>query len=155
MPTPPEFDLAAAHTFFAADCYNKTWEFMDKPTRTADDNQQMLLLSMASAWHWTQRADCTAENMSVAYWQISRVYVLLKQADNARRYGELSLLKAQAEGVAPWALGYAYEALARAEMLAGNTTPTSAHLADARRVAETLTDAEAKKMLLDDLATIV
>ena len=114
----------------------------------------MLLLSMASAWHWTQRADCTAQNMSVAYWQLARVYALLKQADNARRYGELSLEKSKSEGIPPFYLGYAHEALARAEMVAGNKKKVAEYLAEARRAAERVTDAEAKKMLLADLETI-
>jgi len=54
----------------------------------------------------------------------------------------------------PFSLGYAYEALARAESLAGNRDAMSAHLAEARRDAGRITDAETKKMLLSDLETI-
>jgi len=146
--------MAMAHRFFAADCFNKAWELIDKTDRTADEDETMLLLSMASAWHWTQRPDCTDQNMSAAYWQIAHIYGLRKQADNARRYGELALAKAQTKGVPPFFLAYAYEALARAEMVAGNKEQMQAHLAKARRVAKRLTDAEAQKMLLGDLDKI-
>ena len=50
----------------------------------------------------------------LAYWQVSRIYALLGQADNARRYGELCLEVSQEPGVQPFYLAYAHEALARA-----------------------------------------
>jgi hypothetical protein len=150
----PDFDLQAAHKYFSADCFNKAWDLIDKPNRTAAEDQQMLLLSMASAWHWTQRTDCTAQNLSIAYWQLSRVYALLRQADNARCYGEMSLEQSRVDGVELFCAGYAYEALARAEMVAGEGGKMATYLVEARAVSERMTDAEAKKMLLDDLATI-
>jgi hypothetical protein len=155
MAIQPSFDVVAAHKFFAADCFNKTWDLMDKAQRTPAEDEQMLFLTMASAWHWSQRADCTDENRSVAYWQIARVYTLLKQTDNARRYGQLCLEASQGDGVPSYCLGYAYEALARAEMAAGDHAKMAEYVAQARAVTERMQDAEAKKMILDDLATIV
>jgi len=51
-------------------------------------------------------------------------------------------------------LGYAYEALARAESVAGNAKKAQEYVREARRVAETMPDPEAKKQLLSDLETI-
>lgn len=151
----PALDIAAAHKHFAAECFNQAWELIDKPTRTAQEDQEMLLLSMASAWHWTQRPDCTSENLSVAYWQLARIYTLLKQIENARRYGRLCLEASQRPGTPPFCLAYAYEALARAEMAAGERAKMAEYVAQSRRVAEHMSDAESKKMVLADLATIV
>ncbi len=92
----------------------------------------MLTLSMASLWHWTQRKDCTVTNLSIGYWQLSRIFALLRQADNARHYGELSLETAQQEGTEEFCLGWAYEALARTESVAGNKDKTEAYLVQAR-----------------------
>ena len=114
----------------------------------------MLLLSMASLWHWTQRPDCTPGNLSIGYWQVARVYALLGQADAARQYAQLCLKSSQGEGTLPFHLGYAYEALARAEMVAGNSARMKEYLELARQVSEKMADPEAKKQLLDDLATI-
>ena len=116
----PDFDVAAAHRWFAAHCFNAAWELIDKPNRTTEEDEQMLRLSLASAYHWTQRPDCSNETNSVGYWQTSRIYALLNQPDNARRYGNLALASASHEGVGPFYRAYAYEALARAEALAGN-----------------------------------
>jgi hypothetical protein len=154
MAKAPGLDVKAAHKYFAAHCFNKAWDLIDKKERTADEDHEMLALSMASAWHWTQREDCTQQNMSVAYWQLARVFALLKQPDNARRYGQMSLQASQGGDIAPFYLGYSYEALARAEMVAGDAAKMAEYLAEARRAADDVKDAESKKLLLDDLATI-
>jgi hypothetical protein len=149
-----EFDQAAAHRYFSATCFNRAWDLMDKPTRTAEEDEEMVRLSLASHWHWTQRPDCTDASVSTGYWQTSRIYALLGQADNARRYGQLCLAASQRPGVPPFYLGYAYEALARAGMVAGDKAQMAAYLQEARRVAEVVPDPDARNLLAADLATI-
>jgi len=51
-------------------------------------------------------------------------------------------------------LAYAHEALARAELLAGDAARVGEHLAEARRLAAGVTDAEEKTGLLKDLESI-
>jgi hypothetical protein len=154
MTKKPDFDLFSAHKYFAAQCFNQTWDYIDKPARTKSEEDSMLRLSLASLWHWTQREDCTPTNLSVGYWQVSRVFSLLQQADNARHYGELCLEVSQKEGVLPFYLGYAYEALARAELVAGNRGKMADYLVQAQHTITLISDAEEKKMLLKDLETI-
>ena len=72
--TTSEFDAAAAHRHFATDCFNRVWEMLEKPDRSADEDRMMVAMSHASLFHWQQRADCTPRNLSVGYWLISRVY---------------------------------------------------------------------------------
>ncbi len=149
-----EFDSVAAHKYFAAECFNHAWDYIDKPARTKNEEDMMLHLSLASLWHWTQRKDCTSTNLAIGYWQVSRVFALLGQADNARHYGELCLEASKKEDVLPYYLGIAYEALARAELVAGNQDKMEGFLHQAQQVAASLSDPEEKKMLLSDLATI-
>lgn len=154
MADEPGFDVASAHEHFSVTCFNKAWELIAKPSRTPEEDEDMVRLSLASHWHWTQRQDCTATNASVGYWQTSRIYAILGSADNARRYGHLCLEASKDEGALPFCLGYAYEALARAELVAGNRKQMEAYLEDARRAADTIPKPEVKKQLLADLATI-
>ena len=154
MPEAPDFDLAVAHKYFAADCFNRTWGFIEKTDRAPEDDEQMLLLTFASSWHWSQREDCAPTNVSVGYWQISRVFAILGQADNARRYGQLSLEALKDQTGLPFYFGYAYEALARAEMVAGDKARMEEHLARAREFAEKVPYPDSKKLLVDDLASI-
>jgi hypothetical protein len=152
MAKKPDFDTGAAHKHFSAECFNRAWDLMEMPSRTAEEDEQMIRLNQASIWHWTQRPDCKRSNLSVGYWQASRIHSVLRHATEARKYGQLSLDFSQGED--PFYSGYAYEALARAESVAGDDARMKEHLAEAKRIAETVTDPDSKKMLLDDLATI-
>ena len=87
-------------------------------------------------WHWSQRADCTPTNLSMSYWQTSRVFALLGQVENARRFAQRCLQVSQSEGIEPVYLGYAYEALARAEMVAGDREKMREYLEKGREIAE-------------------
>jgi len=154
MTTKPDFDVGAAHKYFSAQCFNQAWDLIEKPDRSPEQDAEMIRLNQASHWHWTQREDCNDTSLSVGYWQASRIYALLGQADNARRYGQLCLDHSQGDDVPPFYLGYAYEALARAESVAGNREKAEKYLAQARTAADAVTDPDSKKFLVDDLDAI-
>ena len=79
------------HKKLSADCFNRAWELLDKKERTAEENERMISLAHASPAHWRMREDCTDRNLSVGYWQLSRVYAVLGQGNNAECYGGLCL----------------------------------------------------------------
>ncbi len=135
----PGFDVESAHKHFSAACFNRTWDLLDKADRTPGEDQDMIR---------------TAMQMSVGYWQVSCVYATLGLTDPARHYGRLCLEASREEGVGPFFLGYACEALARAASLEGDGEKKDAYLAQAKKAAESVDDADSKKMLMDDLATI-
>ncbi|MCI0555629.1 MAG: hypothetical protein L0287_32185 [Anaerolineae bacterium] len=147
-----QFDLTAAHKFFAADNFNKTWEYIERQHRSQEDDLNMLHAAIASLWHWSQRGDATNQNLSVGYWQVSRVLSLVGQPDLARTYGLLSLK--HAEALEPFYKGYAYESLARAEMQSGNRVVMRHYLEKAFEMLSLITDEEDKQLLLKDLETI-
>ncbi len=146
------FDLAAAHKFFAASCFNNAWTYIEKPERTADDNEQMLALAHASVWHWSQREDCQPRNLSIGYWQLSRVYALIRHSERAAHYGHLCLVASMDEP--PFFMGYAHEALARAAAIQGDLRLMSEHLAQARMLAELVKVPDDRQLLVADLETI-
>jgi len=152
MPDKPDFDLAVVHRYFSATCFNKAWGFIDNPHRSPDEELAMLQTAMASLWHWSQREDAAPQNLSVGNWQVSRVYCLLGQAENARRHAEVSLKLA--EGHEPFYVAFAYEALARAEMIAGDKAKMQEHLEKASALAEKVEDEEDKQVLMADLESI-
>lgn len=144
------FDLAAAHRHFAAACFNGVWDLLERPNRTPDDDVRLLAAAHASLWHWLQRPDCTPRNLSVGYWLLSRVQAVLGNGVEARRYGLLSLAAAAVEP--PFYQGYAHEALARAARVAGDSSLAELHLAEARRFAEQVAEADERTLLENDLA---
>jgi hypothetical protein len=148
----PGFDLAEAHRWFAPYCFNAAWDLIEKTDRTADDDRLMVALSQASLYHWLNRPDLTDRNLSIAYWQLSRVHVLAGSPTEARRYAELSLeLSAELH---PFHRAYAHEALARAAFSLGDEGPAAQHLSAAQALASQVEDPTDRALLEADLRTI-
>jgi tetratricopeptide (TPR) repeat protein len=154
MPPPPDFDLQSAHRYFSAQCFNQAWELIEKQGRTPEEDEAMIRLSQASHYHWTQREGYSPTNNSIANWQLARVYAMLGRLDSARHYADLCLQASLEEGVEAVFVGFAYEALARVEKLAGDRERAQGYLAAALEQAEKTEDDEERQMLLDDLADL-
>lgn len=152
MATANGFDSTQAHRFFSAECFNRCWSLLDKPQRTADEDRDLELVALASLWHWTQRADCKPRNLSIGYWQVARVYAVLKHPANALRYAELCAAISRDEPA--FYRGYACEALARAALAAGDVVRAREELRLARDFAAQSADAEERAALETDLASI-
>ena len=88
-----DLDLHEAHKFFSTSCFNRAWDLIEKSNRTSSDDEQMLHLAYTSLWHWMQRTDCSDSNLSIGYWQLSRIHALLGDADKARKSADLCLKK--------------------------------------------------------------
>ena len=145
-------DASQAHLYFSAECFNRTWALMDKPDRTSGEDEQMRAACHASLWHWLQRADCAAQNLSIGYWQLSRVYALLGNAGEARHYGELCRQVSRDE--TPFYQAYAQEALARAALVGQDRAALQQHLEAACRLAGQVTGPDERAMLEKDLGTL-
>jgi hypothetical protein len=55
--TSPDSDVAAAHRFFAAHCFNHAWELIEKPDGLPEEDRLMVALNQASIFHWLNRPD--------------------------------------------------------------------------------------------------
>jgi tetratricopeptide (TPR) repeat protein len=148
----PDFDQSKTHRYYSADCFNKAWELIAKSSRSPEETEEMIRLSQASLWHWTRRSDCTRTNMAIGYWQLARVYALAGRAEEARRYGQLCLADSPEDS--PFLVAYAHESLARAEKAAGNHGLAAKHCAEARELADCVSEADDRARLLDDLKTL-
>ncbi|HZJ09706.1 MAG TPA: hypothetical protein VFD39_08430 [Trueperaceae bacterium] len=91
MTADPGFDVARAHEYFATECFNRCWQLIDKPERTSDEDEQMLLMSQASLWHWSQRDDYAPDKLAVGQWQLARVHALAGRPQEAVRHAQRSL----------------------------------------------------------------
>jgi hypothetical protein len=152
MAKAPGFDLVEAHRYFAAHCFNSTWDLIEKKDRTPLDDQMMVAMSQASIFHWSQRPDCDDEKMSIGYWQASRVQSLIGNPVEALRLGEICL--SYSESLRSFFVGYAHEALARAYTRNGQHEAAALHLAAARRHLALVKDQAARDQLAADLREI-
>jgi hypothetical protein len=152
MARTPDFDVAAAHRFFAADCFNCAWDLIEKSDRTPADDRLMVALNQASIFHWLNRPDVTDRNLSVGYWQAARIFALIGEPATACRYAQTSLDYSEALG--PFFRGYSYEALARAALGAGDAEAAGRFLAEARALAADVADVEDKALLEKDVEAL-
>jgi hypothetical protein len=150
--TTTPFDPSRAHRHFSSACFNRAWELIEKPDRSSADDDAMVLCALASLWHWTQRPDCTNQNLSIAHWQVSRAYASIGQGENAQRHAKRSL--ELAKGLSPFYKGYAHEAVARAALVLRDHQAFTDHLTQARAFANGVTDIEEKEALEKDLTKL-
>jgi len=152
MDGPEPAEVERWHRFMAAHLFNETWAYMERPERTPEEGQQMLWAAMGSRYHWSQVGD--DKNFAVGDWQLSRVYSVLEDLHNARRYAASSLRRCHQHDLGPFLTAYAHEALARVAALADDAYERDRNLDDARALADQIEREEDRKALLGDLASI-
>jgi hypothetical protein len=108
---------AATHKELAISLFNQTWDLLDKPDRTADEDFLMIHKAHASLFHWLQVG--TALHEARGQWQVSRVYSVLKWHQPALAHGERCLQICLKNNLGDFDLAFGYEAVARAHSLAG------------------------------------
>jgi DNA-binding transcriptional MerR regulator len=143
------------HRTLGVDLFNKTWTLMEKPTRTPEEDDEMIHCAHASAHHWQQVG--TRANRARSEWQCSRVHAILGQAEqalyHARRCHEITTANEDGS-MEDWDLAGAYEALARAHLTAGHREE-AAHWAQlGREATAALADEDERKVFEADFATI-
>jgi hypothetical protein len=143
------------HKQVASHCFNKVWDFLDSPERTREEEEQMVHLAHSSFWHWTQVEDHTPTNLSIGYWQISRVYAVIGNGEQALYYANRCEEISVNSGIPPFFIGYAYEAQSRAYKILGDDEKRQGCYEKACDYAEVVTDEESKKMLCKDLEDVM
>lgn len=146
-------DKTSDNQYYSKEFFNSAWGLIDKPERTPREIEKMVHLSHASLCHWLLRPDCTDQNLSIGYWQLSRVYVVAQEHQNALKYGKLCLDYSLKSNVEKIYLAYAYEAIARSYALLGESVSRDLYLEKAKELSEQL-EVEDKKQILGDLLTI-
>ena len=138
----------------AVDLFNHVWKLMETPDRTPEQDDEMVHAAHASRHHWA--AVGTGANLARGEWQISRVYVTLGRGEPALYHAGrcLAYCEASPDDIADWDIPYAYEALARAHMTAGNQEEAKRHGERARDLTAQIADAEDREHLEEDLATL-
>jgi len=130
------------------DLFNGTWTLIESRA----DDELMLHMAHASAYHWAIAPECKPENRARSEWLASRVYAILGRAEPARHHAERCLDWCERHGLGDWDLGFAYEALARASRVAGDDAAADGYVARARAVP--IDEADDRELLERDLASI-
>jgi hypothetical protein len=114
----PKVDMAQMHMKMGTDYFNQSWELLDKPDRTKEDEDMLINMAHASMFHWMQVGKPV--NMLRGEWLLAHVYTILKHKEEALYHAKNTLDWAKKAKAEDWDLAYAYEAMARAQALNGN-----------------------------------
>ena len=152
-PMPPELDLATNRQL-AAGLFNYTWSLLDKPDRTAEETDLLIHAAHASRWHWQKVGG--AANRARGEWMCSRVYSVLGRGEPALWHAQrcLAITEAGGEGFEDWDRGMAYEALARAHVVAGDRAETDRYRTLAAAELATIAEDDDRQVLQDYLAAL-
>lgn len=114
------YTLEQAHGHFAKSLNGKVWELLENPKRLKSEDELMVYAAHASCYHWLKVG--TGLNHQRGEWLIARVYTVLGFEEAALRHATrcLELTQEFADLMQDFDWAYAYEALARANALAGN-----------------------------------
>jgi hypothetical protein len=136
----------------AAGLFNETWTLLERTDRTPADDDRMINAAHASRFHWGNVGEPV--NLAIGEWQISRVYSVLGRAEPSLYHANRSLELCRDHGIGDFSLAYAYEALARAHLVAGDRTEAARFTELAREAGETITEEEDRELLTQDLEAI-
>ncbi|GIF25774.1 hypothetical protein Ate02nite_85040 [Paractinoplanes tereljensis] len=132
--------------------FNHTWTLLEKESRSADEDERMIHTAHASRFHWDNVGD--DQNRAVGEWQCSRVYATLGRAEPALYHARRCLGYADRPGMEVWLMASAYEGLARAQAVAGDFEAARDSRSRAVALAETVGDAEDRKIVIADIDTL-
>jgi hypothetical protein len=131
------------------DLFNEVWRLIE----TREDDERMLHAAHASAYHWSEARECEPKNRARSEWQVSRVYAVLGRGEPALHHAQrcLELCKAYPDNIEDWDLPFAYEALARANRVAGQGDEVRRYEQKAREAGGALADPEDREHLEEAL----
>jgi tetratricopeptide (TPR) repeat protein len=138
----------------AAQLFNEVWRLLEQEKRSRHDDDRMIHAAHASRYHWGQVPAVTPAHLARGEWQISRVYAVLGRAEPAQHHAGRALDLCRENGIGDWDLAFAYEALARAHAVAGNTAQAREYTDRALAAAEDIADDADRDLVLADLETI-
>jgi hypothetical protein len=145
------FTLEEAQQHFAKALNGKVWELLEKPDRSKAEDELMIYAAHASCYHWLIVG--TGLHHQRAEWLISHVFAELGMASPALGHASrcLELANELPHLMQDFDWAYAYEAVARANALAGNQEEASRSIQKAEELGRAIANDEDKRIFLADL----
>ena len=140
------------HKKMAVDLFTRTWDLLDKPESTPEENDELVHTGHTSRFHWGKVRKPV--NLARGEQQLSHIYAVLKRAEPALFHGQRALEICRANGIADFDVAFAYEALARANAVAGNQPERDRYVELARAAADGIAKEDDRKYFLSQLETV-
>lgn len=140
------------HRQFAVKLFNRVWELMELPERDPAEVDEMIHSAHASRYHWGEIG--TPVEFARGEWQISRVYSILKRGEPALFHARRTLQICLEYQIGDFDLAFAYEAMSRAFLIAGEIEECRKNLDLAYRASKSIKEEDDQKILIEDLENI-
>jgi hypothetical protein len=147
------FTLSQAHYHFAVDYHGKTWELLDRAQRTRDEDERLLDYAHASLAHW--RTAGGAVRHQRGEWMLSRVHAVLGNGAAALEHAQrcYQLLQENQSEMDDFDLPFVYEAIARAQAVAGNVAEARKFRELAKKAGESIKEVEDRELFFKELGS--
>ncbi|MGH3083208.1 MAG: hypothetical protein ACRDNP_03975 [Gaiellaceae bacterium] len=141
--------MSSQDRLLGVELYNDTWRLLE----SREDDDELLHQAHASAYHWLKAPECEPRNRARSEWLCSQVYSVLGRAEPAVYHAQrcLEVCEAHPENIENWDLPFAYEALARANRVAGRDDEARRYEQNAREAGVALADPEDREHLEEAL----
>ncbi len=136
----------------AAGLFNRVWTLLETPDRTDAQVDEMIHAAHASRYHWGRVGEPV--NLARGEWQCARVYSVLGRGEPALWHARRCLAINEAGGGEDFDLPTAYEAMARAHLVAGDAAGCAEWKGRALAALGGIADPEDREVLERDLATL-
>jgi hypothetical protein len=141
------------HKKFATDLFNLVWDLLDKEERTKEEDDRMLHAAYVSRFHWGEIG--TPLQFQRGEWQISRVYAVLNRPQAAIHHAQRCLDICTANQIGDFDIAFAYEALARAYAIAGESEKSQEYVRLAEQAAGQIEDGGNREFFSSELGTVI
>ena len=132
--------------------FNAVWDLLESGDRSLDDNELMLNAAHASLYHWLQVGDSVNEVRGE--WQLARVYSVLGRGEPALHHAQRSLDICLQHDIGDFDRAFAYEALSRAHVVAGDRDLAMDYAEQARAAGAGIADEEDRDVFMADVADL-
>jgi hypothetical protein len=138
------------HQELARSTNGEVWKLLEKEPRTAEDEHIMVDSAHASNYHW--RRTGSVVNLQRGEWLLARVYTVLSHNQEALWHAKacLALTEENPGKMQDFDLAYGYEAIARAQALAGAADLAAENKSKARELGEKIAEEESRQWFQAD-----
>lgn len=140
------------HRRFAVGLFNLSWTLLDKPDRSAQEDDDLVAAVFGSRFHWGQVG--TVENTAIGDLHIARALAEVGYGAMAVHFATKGLATVEEEGWVDYRRASSYETMARALGAATDYEGRDEYLAKARVALDLIDNAEDRQLIEDQLRTV-
>ena len=141
------------HKKFGIKFNNQIWDYLARPKRTPEEDQEMIQLAYASLLHWRLFEGHKTVNIQRGQYMIAKAHFYANELDialqNATRC--LETTTANLDEMADFDVAYAYQILAAIYLSLGNSTSSDKYLSLAKEACCKIANLEDRKFVEKDI----